>query len=38
MLESQGTTVISEKVTYLSQEVEVWKQKFIKANHEYNRC
>ncbi|CAD8047305.1 unnamed protein product [Paramecium sonneborni] len=37
-LESQGTTVIQEKVTYLSQEVEVWKQKFIKANHEYNKC
>ncbi|CAK60455.1 unnamed protein product (macronuclear) [Paramecium tetraurelia] len=37
-LESQGTTVIQEKVTYLSQEVEVWKQKFIKTNHEYNKC
>ncbi|CAD8044197.1 unnamed protein product [Paramecium primaurelia] len=37
-LESQGTTVIQEKVTYLSQEVEVWKQKFIKSNHEYNKC
>ncbi|CAK72827.1 unnamed protein product (macronuclear) [Paramecium tetraurelia] len=37
-LESQGTTVIQEKVTYLSQEVEVWKSKFIKTNHEYNKC
>ncbi|CAD8132290.1 unnamed protein product [Paramecium pentaurelia] len=37
-LESQGTTVIQEKVTYLSEEVEVWKQKFIKTNHEYNKC
>ncbi|CAD8072350.1 unnamed protein product [Paramecium sonneborni] len=37
-LESQGQTVIQEKVTYLSSEVEVWKQKFIKVNHDYNEC
>jgi hypothetical protein len=38
--------VVQEKVTYLSQviylrfshfqEVDVWKQKFIKLNHEFN--
>lgn len=37
-LESQGTVVIQEKVTYLTQEVEVWKQKFIKLNKDYNQC
>ncbi|CAD8161094.1 unnamed protein product [Paramecium octaurelia] len=37
-LESQGMTVVQEKVTYLSSEVEVWKQKFIKVNHDYNEC
>ncbi|CAD8135085.1 unnamed protein product [Paramecium pentaurelia] len=37
-LEEQGTTVVQEKVTFLSSEIEVWKQKFIKINHDYNEC
>ncbi|CAD8083993.1 unnamed protein product [Paramecium primaurelia] len=37
-LEMSGSSVFQEKVEYLSQEVEVWKSKFIRANHEYNRC
>lgn len=37
-LENQGVTIVQEKVTYLSQEVEVWKQRFIKVNHEFNQC
>ncbi|CAK87433.1 unnamed protein product (macronuclear) [Paramecium tetraurelia] len=37
-LEMSGSSVFQEKVEYLSQEVEVWKSKFIRANHEFNRC
>lgn len=29
---------MEEKINYLSQEVEIWKHKFIRANHLYNEA
>lgn len=36
--EMENQTVVTEQITYLNTEVEVWKKKFININHEFNEC